>query len=526
MSPPTPQAAETNDLSSQWTPAFSLPWASAPSRLEAEVADLVVYGEIPKEIDGTFYRIMADPFYAPSPENTMPIEGDGHLSAFRIHNGQVDMKTKYVDTERLKLERKANKRLFGLYRNPFTHHPCVRAAVDSTANTNMVYWAGRLLALKEVALPYQMDPDTLETIKYDPFEGQVAAKTFTAHPKVDPFSDELVVFGYEAKGLASLDIVVYALDSNGEKRDEQWIKAPWPGMIHDCAITPNFIILAMWPYEADIERMKAGKHHWAWNHNRPTTFIVTPRRPGKYLPTGWKEGEYRVYEWDNCIVLHTAGAWEEEDGGVLYMESSRVFDNELIFFPPAEGVMPPPTGKADFVRWKFDLSLPTGSRITEPKVVLDLASEFPRIDERFMTKAYSCLFLDVVLGARVAPGVIPSLNGLAMVNTQTGKTEYYDPGEHCHVEEPVFIPRTKDAPEGDGWVLTMVERRAINRSDLVLLDTKNFSQPTAIIQLPYKIRGQIHGNWVPAEQLGERRSLVRKVGDVAVSGRGALESKM
>jgi carotenoid cleavage dioxygenase len=24
------------------------------------------------------------------------------------------------------LERKANKAMFGLYRNPFTHHPCVR----------------------------------------------------------------------------------------------------------------------------------------------------------------------------------------------------------------------------------------------------------------------------------------------------------------------------------------------------------------------------------------------------------------
>ncbi|KAF2204855.1 carotenoid oxygenase, partial [Delitschia confertaspora ATCC 74209] len=506
----------------KWTTALSVPWATAPGRIEAEVADLVVCGEIPKEIDGTFYRIMADPFYPPTPDNSMPIEGDGHVSAFRIHNGQVDMKTKYVDTERLKLERKANKRLFGLYRNPFTHHPCVRTAIDSTANTNLVYWAGRLLALKEVALPYQVDPDTLDTIKYDPFEGQVAAKTFTAHPNVDPFTNELVVFGYEAKGLTSLDIVLYALDQNGEKKDEQWIKSPWCAMIHDCAITPNFIILVLWPFEADMERLKAGKHHWAWNHGRPATFIVTPRRPGKYLPKGWKEGEYRVYEWNNCIALHTAGAWEEEEGGILYMESSRVFDNELPFFAPADGALPPAVGKADFVRWKFDLSQPSGSRIPEPQTMLDLPSEFPRIDERFMTKSYTHLFLDVVLGTP-GPGVIPALNGLAMVNTKTGKTEYYNPGKDCHVEEPVFIPRQKNAAEGDGWVLTMVERKSINRSDLVVLDTRDFSRPTALIQLPYRIRGQIHGNWVASEQLGERRSLVRKLGDVQVSGRGALE---
>lgn len=48
-------------------------------------------------------------------------------------------------------------------------------------------WAGHLLALKEVALPYAIDPDTLEILSYDPF-GQVKAKTFTAHPKIDPYS--------------------------------------------------------------------------------------------------------------------------------------------------------------------------------------------------------------------------------------------------------------------------------------------------------------------------------------------------
>lgn len=68
---------------------------------------------------------MTDPFVPPHPKN-VPLDGDGNISAFQIHNGKVDLKTRYVDTERLILERKAKKALFGLYRNPFTHHPCVR----------------------------------------------------------------------------------------------------------------------------------------------------------------------------------------------------------------------------------------------------------------------------------------------------------------------------------------------------------------------------------------------------------------
>lgn len=89
-------------------------------------------------------------YLLPLPQNA-PIDGDGNLSAFRIKDGRADFKMKYVRTDRFKLEKAAGKALFGLYRNPYTHHPCVRAAVDSTANTNVVYWAGKLLALKEVS---------------------------------------------------------------------------------------------------------------------------------------------------------------------------------------------------------------------------------------------------------------------------------------------------------------------------------------------------------------------------------------
>ena len=155
-------------LTSKWPLARDPSGSEQLGRFEGEVADLMVLGNIPEEIDGTFYRVMCDPFMPPHPGN-VPTDGDGNISAFRIRKGRVDMKVKYIETERYKLERKAGKALFGLYRNPFTHHPCVRAAVDSTANTNLVYWANQLLALKEVALPYSVDPDTLETLCYDPF---------------------------------------------------------------------------------------------------------------------------------------------------------------------------------------------------------------------------------------------------------------------------------------------------------------------------------------------------------------------
>ncbi|KAL1859355.1 transcriptional regulatory protein rco1 [Paecilomyces lecythidis] len=511
------------ELKSKWPQALDLTGSDKPCRFEGELADLVVLGSPPKEIDGTFYRVMCDPFVPPD-SNNVPIDGDGNVSAFRIRNGQVDMKMRYVETERYKLEYRAKKNLFGLYRNPFTHHPCVRAAVDSTANTNIVFWANHLLALKEVALPYSLDPNTLETLRYDPFGGQIKSKTFTAHPKVDPFSEELVVFGYEAKGLATKDIVVYSLGKDGKTRDERWIESPWCAFIHDCVITPNWIILVLWPFEADIDRMKAGKHHWAWSYDRPATFVVVPRRKTTVLPNGWKEGEHRVYSWKNCMPIHTAGAWEEKDH-ILYFESSRVHDNAFPFFPPPDGRMPALDTKADYVRWEIDLKKETGSTVPDPLVILDVPSEFPRIDERFMTQKYDYVWLNVFIPEKSDGGknIFHGLNGLAMHNNKTGQTRYYYAGDDSVVQEPIFIPRSKGAPEGDGWIISMVERRGENRNDLVVLDTKEFEKPVAFIQLPFHVKAQVHGNWVDSESLGTWRSLTKEIPDFVISGRGALE---
>lgn len=506
-------------LVSKWPTSFNLSGSNFPCRLEGEITDLVVHGELPIEISGTFYRVMVDPFVPPD-ERNVPLDGDGSISAFRFHNGKVDMKMRYIETERYKLERKAQKALFGLYRNPYTHHPCVRAAVDSTANTNLVYWAGQLLALKESALPYAVQPNSLETITYDPFPGQIKSTTFTAHPKVDPKTKELVVFGYEATGLGSLDIVTYSLDMHGKKTEELWLKSPWCSFIHDCAITTNFIVLFLWPFEADVEGMKQGKHHWAWNYDRPATFIVVPRRSSTALH-GWKQGEYRVYSWKNCMPVHTAGAWEED--GKIYAESPRVHDNAFPFFPTEEGVLPSTT-KGDFVRWKLDLSQPTGSTIQDPLVVLDLPCEFPRIDERFLGSRYEWVFLNAFVphpSSNESKNIYHGLNGLAMHNNRTSETRYFYAGDDSLCQEPIFIPRSEK--EGDGWVMTLIERKASHRCEIAVIDTAYFERPVAIVQLPFHVKAQIHGNWVSNADLPASSSLTKQYGQLEVSGRGALE---
>ena len=61
------------------------------------------------------------------------------------------------------------------------------------------------------------------------------------------------------------------------------------------------------------------------------------------------------------------------------------------------------------------------------------------------------------------------------------------------------MPRTADAPEGDGWLLATVWRAAENRSDLVVLDATEVERgPVATVQLASRVPFGLHGNWMPA----------------------------
>lgn len=286
-------------------------------------------------------------------------------------------------------------------------------------------------------------------------------------------------------------------------------------------------MLFIWPFDADVERMKRGGHHWAWAPERGLTLIVVPRNAEKPVAPGWKPNEVRSYDWNICMPIHTAAAWEGADGHI-FVESSRVHGNAFPFFPP-NGEAPPQSvveTKADYVRWDIDPTKEDRSFLPDPKVILDCPSEFPRIDERFMSHEYDYVWLNVFMpnNSDGQKNIFQGLNGLAMHSNRTGKTKWFHVGDDSLVQEPIFIPRTDDAPEGDGWVIALVERTGkASRCDLVVIDTREFEKPVAFVQLPFHVKAQIHGNWVDSRALGGYKSIVRQIPGFEISGKGSLE---
>ena len=72
-------------------------------------------------------------------------------------------------------------------------------------------------------MPAALDPHTLDTLDGNyRFDGKLTSDTFTAHPKNDSQTGDLIGFGYEAKGLGSTDIHVF----RRSRRTAGWCGTP------------------------------------------------------------------------------------------------------------------------------------------------------------------------------------------------------------------------------------------------------------------------------------------------------------
>lgn len=135
-----------------------------------------------------------------------------------------------------------------------------------------------------------MDPVTLETLgRYD-FEGQIKSPTFTAHPKFDPETGEMICFAYEAGGNGndgSLDIIMWTIDADGKKTEEAFYKAPFAGMIHDIGVSKNYVVMPLTPIKVNMDRMRRGGEKFAWDPYEDQWYGLVPRRGGKSEDIIW-----------------------------------------------------------------------------------------------------------------------------------------------------------------------------------------------------------------------------------------------
>jgi carotenoid cleavage dioxygenase-like enzyme len=454
----------------------------APLSFEADAPDLPVRGELPKDLAGTLYRNGPNPQFAPRDHDHHWFIGDGMIHAFHIADGRVGYRNRWVRTPKWELEHQAHRALFGSWGNPATTDPSAQGKNGGVANTNIVWHAGKLFALEEGHRPFALDPETLAAHGYWDFNGAFRGTRFTAHPKIDPETGEMVFFAYSAGGRFSPTLAYGVIDKTGTLRRFDQFDAPYASMVHDFMVTRNYVLFPVMPLTGSMQRAMAGKPAFAWEPSK-RSYVGVMKRDADVSSVRW-------FECDPCYVFHPMNAYEDGDkivGDVMQYDAAPLFpDPDGRPGDPAKAI-------ARLTRWTFDLTANTNSFKREQ--IDDLVGEFPRLDERRAGLDYRHGFF----AGSSDPKLGDSFDTLAHVDLNKNKRSAYRLPSGDVVSEAIFVPRSGGAAEGDGYLLATVFRGAENRSDLAVFDTAALQQgPIAVAELSHRVPFGFHGNWRPA----------------------------
>jgi len=262
-------------------------------------------------------------------------------------------------------------------------------------------------------------------------------------------------------------------------------KAPYASMVHDFAITDRHVVFPIFPATIDVQRIMKGGPLIAWDPDQGSHIGIMPR-------TG-STSDIRWFKGPSVYVYHPLNAYSEGDTVVVDL---CVYPR-VPLFPNADGSRAPADladAPAHLERWTFDLAANTDQFKRES--LDDLATEFPRIDDRWTGRKHRHGYTGAIVGAKL-PG--SPFDTIVHFDLAKNKRSTWTPGAGSFVMEPVVAPKSARAPEADGYVLTLVYRSDENRSDLVVLDAQDVARgPIATAKLPVRVPFGFHGNWLAA----------------------------
>ncbi|WP_371823639.1 carotenoid oxygenase family protein [Novosphingobium sp. CECT 9465] len=477
--------------------------ANAPVGQEVDLRGLKVEGDLPPEVRGSFYRAVPDPAFPPKFENDHTLSGDGMISRLSFNgDGTADFTMKSVETARYRAEKAAGKALFGKYRNPFTDDAEVQGVDRTVANTTPVWHAGRLLMAKEDGRPYRVDPMTLATIGSYDFGGALNSETMTAHVRIDAQTGELFFYGYEADGPASAKVAYCIVAPDGTLTSEQWFDAPYCAMMHDFTISENYALFPVYPTTSDLDRLKAGGEHWHHEPERDSWLGVMPRY-GDVSEIKWFKGP------KGCHSYHMMNAWEDVDG-MLHFDACLNSTNAFAFIREPSGIfLQPQDIQGALTRWTVDPKA-DGGEVTES--VIGPPGDFPVIPAKMQGQPYSFGFMLSMNPALQGPPLFAGPVGVSFnmllrldgMDTPAPRVTGALPlAPMAGYNEPVHVPAAD--PARDGWLVFIVDSQIGDdqfHHEAWVVDAGDITAgAVAKVVIPTHLRPQVHGWWVPQEQL-------------------------
>jgi beta,beta-carotene 9',10'-dioxygenase len=362
-------------------------------------------------------------------------------------------------------------------------HPGRHPANDNT-NMNMIMWRGQMELLCNTPQSILVDAVTLATERTQRRTGVTRSMdrycACSPHPIVDQQTGERFDLSLSSRDPAGY--IVTVTNPAGKMHRLCHIPSSRLGYMHSFSVTSRWIVLVETPFTANPRSLNSLRRpylrNFVWDAARGTRILIADRRTGVLKATLAARP---------LFVLHHINAWD--DGEQVTVDIAAYADPSIL-------------GRLAFSRGEApagDFPCPLATRLT-----VDLAQkrvscvplkcppgEFCTVDPRYERQPYATLFV----AGSTRPG--EPIDRLCRCDMPTGLSTCWA-SDNCMPGAPVFVPASADAPQGTGWLLSIVLDVQQKRSFLLILNSTTMTEE-ARAWLPHALPFGLHTIFVPRE---------------------------
>lgn len=385
----------------------------------------------------------------------------------------------------------------------------------SSADANVFWHAGKVLALAESGLPQQFS----RLLEPEEFEGGLKVPV-ASHVHRDATTGGPVLFGVErGTEIAPPFLRIGEWDSSGalvHHREVELERATWQ---HDIGVTGRHLVFIESPTEFSEALYGPGDEPegapdvpvpFRWDPGAPGWVGVLDRDGGGAgsSSSGGSDAAAGV-RWarlDPCLVTHVLHAQDDGDAVVLYVcryevpEEGQPVDLDVsVVGAGGIGLSLIAGGLPILERWRIE-----GERLERTQVD-DRRVEYPTSDPVCEGGPFRYGY-----GVEVTPNEDRSVDrevdhvGLLRFDMARDEVVAWNPGQYRTASEPLFVRAADGRSDDEGWLLTVVNDASRGSSDLYVLDASSFGRraPQAVIHLPESVAlpFRSHGTWIGADR--------------------------
>lgn len=300
-----------------------------------------------------------------------------------------------------------------------------------------------------------------------------------AHPKLDPVTGELFALSYDVVQKPYLKYFRFAPDGN--KSPDVEIPLNVPTMIHDFAITENYVLIPDQQVIFNLKQMFSGGSPVTFDNTKKSRFGILPKHALNSDDIIW-------VELPDTFCFHLWNAWEEPGSDEIRVFGSGMSPPDSIFNESEEDL--------ESVLMEIRLNLRTGKstcrRVIGEEDHVNL--EVGTVNKNLLGRKTRFAYLAIA-----EPW--PKVSGFAKVDLLSGTVEKFVYGDYRYGGEPYFIARESDTErEDDGYIMAFVHDEKEGESELLIVNAVSMTLE-ASVKLPSRVPYGFHGTFISSEEL-------------------------